>query len=90
MISRSGSVIHHRCESDRRWWHERLTQRWHLHTEGTVILEFPSIEAAKGWYDGSPCREARAHRFKGATYRVTLVKGVRSQPFTGSQLGRIY
>jgi uncharacterized protein (DUF1330 family) len=47
-------------------------------TEGTVILEFPSIEAAKAWYNGSPYR--REHRFKGVTYRVTLVEGVRSQP----------
>jgi uncharacterized protein (DUF1330 family) len=25
-------------------------------TEGIVILEFPSIEAAKAWYDGGPYR----------------------------------
>jgi len=31
-------------------------------TEGTVILEFPSIEAAKAWYNGSPYREVREHR----------------------------
>jgi uncharacterized protein (DUF1330 family) len=45
-------------------------------TEGTVILEFPSISAAKAWYDGSPYRQVREHRFKGATYRATLVQGV--------------
>jgi uncharacterized protein (DUF1330 family) len=28
-------------------------------TEGTVILEFPSIEAAKAGYNGSPYREVR-------------------------------
>jgi uncharacterized protein (DUF1330 family) len=49
-------------------------------TEGTAILEFPSIEAAKAWYNGSPYREVREHRLKGATYRVTLVEGVSSQP----------
>ena len=49
-------------------------------TEGTVIREFPSIEAAKAWYNGSPYREVREHRLKGATYRVTLVEGVSSQP----------
>jgi uncharacterized protein (DUF1330 family) len=48
-------------------------------TEGTVILEFPSIEAAKAWYNGSPYRDVREHRFKGVTYRVILVEGVRSQ-----------
>ena len=45
-------------------------------TEGTIILEFPSIEAAKAWYNSAPYREVREHRFKGATYRVTLVEGV--------------
>jgi uncharacterized protein (DUF1330 family) len=44
-------------------------------TEGTVILEFPSIEAAKAWYDGPMYRKVREHRFKGAEYRVTLVEG---------------
>jgi uncharacterized protein (DUF1330 family) len=45
-------------------------------TEGTVILEFPNIQAAKAWYDGSAYRKVREHRFKGAMYRVTLVDGV--------------
>jgi len=45
-------------------------------TEGTVILEFPSVQAAKAWYDSPQYRELRQHRFKGATYRVTLVNGV--------------
>ena len=44
-------------------------------TEGTVILEFPSIEAAKAWYDGPEYREVREHRFKGSTYRVILIEG---------------
>ena len=48
-------------------------------TEGSVILEFSSIQAAKAWYNGSPYREVREHRFKGALYRVTLIEGVRSQ-----------
>ncbi|MFZ3216590.1 MAG: DUF1330 domain-containing protein [Candidatus Acidiferrales bacterium] len=45
-------------------------------TEGTVIFQFPSTAAAKAWYDSPPYRKAREHRFKGATYRVTLVEGV--------------
>jgi len=45
-------------------------------TEGTVILEFPSTEAAKAWYNGEPYRAVREHRFKGANYRVTLVEGI--------------
>jgi uncharacterized protein (DUF1330 family) len=45
-------------------------------TEGTIMLEFPSTEAAKAWYDGAAYRKVREHRFKGAKYRVTLVEGV--------------
>ncbi len=45
-------------------------------TEGTVILEFPSTEAAKAWYDGPTYRKAREHRFKGASFRITLVAGI--------------
>jgi uncharacterized protein (DUF1330 family) len=45
-------------------------------TEGTVVLQFPSIETANAWYDSPSYREVREHRFKGATYRVTLVEGV--------------
>ena len=45
-------------------------------TEGVVILEFPTMEAAKEWYDSPLYREAREHRFKGADYRAVLVEGV--------------
>ena len=45
-------------------------------TEGTVIVEFPNVQAAKAWYDSPAYRKVREHRFKGATYRVTLVEGV--------------
>jgi uncharacterized protein (DUF1330 family) len=45
-------------------------------TEGTVVLQFPNMEAAKAWYDGPAYRKVREHRFKGSNYRVTLVNGV--------------
>jgi uncharacterized protein (DUF1330 family) len=45
-------------------------------TEGTVIAEFPSMEAAKAWYDSPAYREVREHRLKGAVYRGILVEGV--------------
>ena len=45
-------------------------------TEGTVIAEFPSMEAAKSWYESPAYREVREHRFKGAIYRGVLVEGV--------------
>ncbi|KNC13955.1 hypothetical protein AC790_07045 [Pantoea sp. RIT-PI-b] len=44
--------------------------------EGVVVLEFPDVEAAKGWYFSPAYQEAKAHRLKGAKYRVLLVKGV--------------
>ena len=34
--------------------------------EGVVVLEFPSFEAAKAWYNSSAYREVREHRFRGA------------------------
>jgi uncharacterized protein (DUF1330 family) len=44
--------------------------------EGVVILEFPTIEAAKAWYNSPSYREAREHRFKGAKYTAVIVQGV--------------
>jgi uncharacterized protein (DUF1330 family) len=44
--------------------------------EGVVILEFPSFDAAKAWYDGPAYREVREHRFRGADYRAVIVEGV--------------
>jgi uncharacterized protein (DUF1330 family) len=45
-------------------------------TEGTVVAEFPSMEAAKAWYDSPNYREVREHRLLGAVYRAVLVQGV--------------
>lgn len=44
--------------------------------EGVVIVEFPTVEAAKGWYNSPAYVAAREHRFKGAEYRCVLVEGV--------------
>jgi len=44
--------------------------------EGTIIVEFPTMEAAKAWYDSPAYTKVREHRFKGATYRALLVAGV--------------
>jgi len=44
--------------------------------EGVVILQFPSFDEAKAWYNSPAYREARAHRFKGADYRAVIVEGV--------------
>jgi len=45
-------------------------------TEGIVILEFPTAEAAKAWYNSPAYVQVREHRFKGAIFRVALVEGV--------------
>jgi uncharacterized protein (DUF1330 family) len=44
--------------------------------EGVVILEFPSFEEAKAWYDSPAYREVREHRFRGAEYRAVIVEGL--------------
>ena len=44
--------------------------------EGVVILEFPSLAAAKAWYDSPAYRQVREHRFRGAAYRAVIVEGV--------------
>ncbi len=45
-------------------------------TEGVVILEFPSFEDAKAWYDSDDYKEAKRHRLKGAEFRTLIVEGV--------------
>jgi uncharacterized protein (DUF1330 family) len=45
-------------------------------TEGIVIIEFPSRDAARAWYDSPAYVKVREHRFKGSIYRVALVEGV--------------
>lgn len=44
--------------------------------EGAVILSFPTMEAAKAWYDSPAYTEARRHRFLGADYRAFITDGV--------------
>lgn len=43
--------------------------------EGAVILEFPSIEAAKTYYHSPAYQDAVKHRFLAADYRVFIVEG---------------
>jgi uncharacterized protein (DUF1330 family) len=45
-------------------------------TEGPVTLDLPSTDAARAWYNSPAYRTVREHRFKWATYRVTLTEGV--------------
>ena len=38
-----------------------------------VILEFPTFDEAKAWYDSPAYRKVREHRYKGADYRAIIV-----------------
>ena len=44
-------------------------------TEGAVILEFPTFEAAEAWYDSPAYQTAVVHRFAGAEYQTFIVEG---------------
>jgi len=44
--------------------------------EGIVIAEFPSLEAAKAWYESPAYQAIRHHRLKGAIYDGLVVQGV--------------
>lgn len=43
---------------------------------GVVVLQFPTYEDAKGWYESPAYREALAFRQKGAEWRVVIVNGL--------------
>jgi len=42
--------------------------------EGAAILQFPTVEEARRWYDSGAYQEAAAHRRAGADYRVFIVE----------------
>ena len=44
--------------------------------EGMVVLEFPTFEEAKAWYQSPAYTEARKHRHLGADYRCAIVQGL--------------
>ena len=44
--------------------------------EGAVILEFPTVEAAKAYYNSPAYQEAAKHRFLAADYRAFIVEGI--------------
>ena len=46
--------------------------------EGAVILEFPSVEAARNWYQSPAYQAALPHRQRGADYAVFIVDGVQA------------
>jgi uncharacterized protein (DUF1330 family) len=44
--------------------------------EGAVILEFPTLDAAKAYYNSAAYQDAAKHRFLGADYRAFIVEGL--------------
>ncbi len=44
--------------------------------EGAAILRFPSVAAARAWYESPAYQEALAHREAGSEHRVFIVEGV--------------
>jgi len=44
--------------------------------EGVAVLQFPTFDQAKAWYNSPAYREARAHRLHGADYRAVIVEGL--------------
>jgi uncharacterized protein (DUF1330 family) len=54
--------------------HETLEGDWH--PRRVIVLEFPSVEQAKRWYDCEEYRGPKALRFKTARTNLVLVEGV--------------
>lgn len=44
--------------------------------EGAVIAEFPTMEAARAWYNSPAYTAARKHRYRAGDYRVFLIEGL--------------
>ncbi|NRP90541.1 Uncharacterized conserved protein, DUF1330 family [Rhizobium mongolense subsp. loessense] len=44
--------------------------------EGVVMVSFPSMEAARAFYDSSEYQAAVKHRFLGADYRSFIIGGI--------------
>jgi len=54
--------------------HETLEGDWR--PRRVVVLEFPSVEQAKRWYDSEEYREPKALRFRTSRANLILVEGV--------------
>jgi uncharacterized protein (DUF1330 family) len=44
--------------------------------DGVVLLQFPTVEDAKAWYDSPGYQAAIPHRRNGADYRAFIVQGL--------------
>ncbi|MEW9856314.1 DUF1330 domain-containing protein [Novosphingobium sp. M1R2S20] len=44
--------------------------------DGIVMLQFPTVEDARAWYDSPAYQEALAYRKEAADWRVVIVEGL--------------
>jgi uncharacterized protein (DUF1330 family) len=44
--------------------------------DGVIVLQFPTVEDAKAWYNSPNYQAAIPHRKKGADYRVMIIQGI--------------
>jgi uncharacterized protein (DUF1330 family) len=44
--------------------------------EGIVIAKFPTVEAAKDWYNSGTYQSVAKHRQRGAIYQGLIVEGI--------------
>ncbi len=44
--------------------------------DGVVMLQFPTVEDAKAWYDSPAYQSALPHRQRAADFRVIIVEGM--------------
>lgn len=44
--------------------------------DGMIVLQFPTVEDAKAWYNSPGYQAALPHRKKGADYRAMIVQGL--------------
>jgi len=44
--------------------------------DGVVIVQFPSKEEARNWYNSPEYQAAKVHRVKASDYRVIMVEGL--------------
>ena len=51
--------------------------------EGVAIIEFPTFEEARPWYQSPAYQEASQHRFQGGDYNVVIVEGLATSASRG-------
>ncbi len=44
--------------------------------QGSVIIEFPTMDEARAWYHSDAYQQARKDRFQGGDYRVFITQGM--------------